>query len=613
MNISKHIYGVFAFTAIALAGCSSEDKISPDSGEENGGTRSYLCVKLSQIGGSATSRAERDDYDCSQNSGEVAVSDARFYFFNSDGGAVTVGATGNYIDKTDLSASDVTSGTSADKNPNVQAETGTILVLQVDEGGDRLSLPAKMVTVVNCAKTGMSSVLGDGSLSLADLTLRTAGASKLMVTDAGTKYFSMATSVYSDEAANPSVVNYTALTNGNLCTSEDGAEKNPVTVYVERALAKVTLGSLVSGTSLKVNEKEQKAVADGVFPVLDSKGNKVTLSDGSTQLYVKLLGFNVTANIDKSYVVKKINTAWNLTTNWGDDSPWNYKTYFRSFWAQNPSGATVALPSYTATTNGNTEETTKSNGGYLFFKDCKSFTEAAYPMENAGRDGEGKDGSDAQLTKVIVPAQLGTLNDDGAFVPKDIYKYAGVYYDGIAYLLKGLGAKYVKSGDNTTEVTDDNTTDHYTLKSAYQKAKESTDANAINSYYSGTGRYKSYLTLPSGTFYSDNEGKTEVTTCSGNDDDAIEVFHFNEGQTYYYFPIQHLGYGMSNISFGKYGVVRNHVYLCEITGIAGTGTPVPDKSDDSPPIVPEKPSDGVYMKAQIKILSWRVVKNQVQL
>lgn len=50
------------------------------------------------------------------------------------------------------------------------------------------------------------------------------------------------------------------------------------------------------------------------------------------------------------------------------------------------------------------------------------------------------------------------------------------------------------------------------------------------------------------------------------------------GLTYYYFPIRHLGNG-GETNAGYYGVVRNHIYNCTITKIAGLGTAVYDPKE----------------------------------
>ena len=84
---------------------------------------------------------------------------------------------------------------------------------------------------------------------------------------------------------------------------------------------------------------------------------------------------------------------------------------------------------------------------------------------------------------------------------------------------------------------------------------------------------------------------------------------YNDGMTYYWLDIKHLG---NTGSTAEYGIVRNHVYKVNITDIKGFGTPIYDPEQDF--ITPEKPEDIVtYVSAQINILSWRVVDGNYNL
>ena len=61
----------------------------------------------------------------------------------------------------------------------------------------------------------------------------------------------------------------------------------------------------------------------------------------------------------------------------------------------------------------------------------------------------------------------------------------------------------------------------------------------------------------------------------------------------------------------KYGIVRNHIYDIAINSVSGLGTPVLDPEEV---IVPQKPTnDETYLGARINILSWRVVKQNIDL
>ena len=80
------------------------------------------------------------------------------------------------------------------------------------------------------------------------------------------------------------------------------------------------------------------------------------------------------------------------------------------------------------------------------------------------------------------------------------------------------------------------------------------------------------------------------------------------GMTYYYTDLRHLG---KDAEKGMYGVVRNHIYEVKINSVKGLGTPVLNPAEI---IIPQKPSDDeTFIAAQVNVLSWRVVKNDVSL
>ena len=83
-----------------------------------------------------------------------------------------------------------------------------------------------------------------------------------------------------------------------------------------------------------------------------------------------------------------------------------------------------------------------------------------------------------------------------------------------------------------------------------------------------------------------------------------EALLYEGGKTYYFTDIKHLG--------NTYGVVRNHIYDINIKSITGLGTPV--VSGNPVIVTPEVPEDNAtYVAAQINILSWKIVTNEVDL
>ena len=86
---------------------------------------------------------------------------------------------------------------------------------------------------------------------------------------------------------------------------------------------------------------------------------------------------------------------------------------------------------------------------------------------------------------------------------------------------------------------------------------------------------------------------------------------WKNGYTYYYFDIRHLNGSETGDVIGKYGVVRNHVYAANINSLAGLGTPVYNPGET---IYPEHPTDDdTYIAAEIRILSWRIVNQNIDL
>ncbi len=347
------------------------------------------------------------------------------------------------------------------------------------------------------------------------------------------------------------VVNYASL-DGKVFTEEDKAmvEGNPATIYIERALAKVN-------TTLD-DSKYNK----------DSRTNDPvgTLANG-TKVYAKVLGWKVTTEAQTSYLLKNILTSWddetlsfNTTT-----GPWNSADYHRSYWASNP---------------------TELKFGYHTYAAIKDHTTGAlYTQENANI-------SDAtNATKVIVAAQL--VDKEGSAV--ELCKFGGNEYVGessvrtqILNTYKNLG--YWKKVGNDYKTLED---DDFTLKYIPANGKE----------------YKLKAVLVKDLDLYTKSGETYTAATKDNIDKKMldyPVTVAKTGYVYYFTEINHLN--------SKPGVVRNHSYQLNIQDIKGFGTPVydPDSKREIDPVIPED-DPKTYMAAQCKILSWRIVKSNVNL
>lgn len=77
----------------------------------------------------------------------------------------------------------------------------------------------------------------------------------------------------------------------------------------------------------------------------------------------------------------------------------------------------------------------------------------------------------------------------------------------------------------------------------------------------------------------------------------------SKGRAYYYTDVAHLGTAK--------GIVRNHYYQIDVKTIKGFGTPVYDPDSEFVPVVPENTQ--TYLAARINVISWRIVKQTVDL
>lgn len=97
---------------------------------------------------------------------------------------------------------------------------------------------------------------------------------------------------------------------------------------------------------------------------------------------------------------------------------------------------------------------------------------------------------------------------------------------------------------------------------------------------------------------------------------------YENGMAYFNIPVQHYGWwrngnlnrqeGKTDIEWkyvhvGDFGMVRNHSYKINVTGIEGLGSAIADPTD---PIVPPADTETYYVKYRVNILKWAVVPTQ---
>lgn len=335
------------------------------------------------------------------------------------------------------------------------------------------------------------------------------------------------------------------LTIDNIAKTADEALANPVTIHVERVAAKVTFSAEDNGKFYIEKEIEGKKV------------------------YAQVKGFELYNDYQESWLIKRIDPTWEVGFNWNDYN------FFRSYWAQSL-GKAFDENTFAWTTD-NTEI-----GGYVY---CGENTRA------------WTDKADVR-TKVVVKAQL--VDAEGN--PFEVVNWYGKDYIGEGDLLTVV-ANTLK---NTYFSGDGSTFTGLTPEDIKCVDRLVTDAKAYEVYFqlSEAGAAKTWYKYEGGNYNAiDNDALNAALA------EVQPALVYNDGMTYYWLDIKHLGAADST---AEYGIVRNHVYKVNITDITGYGTPVYDGTSDF--ITLEKPEDIVtYVSAQINILSWRVVENDYDL
>ena len=524
----------------------AESMTEPGSPDKGELGRSYLSVTLKSD--DASTRADGDfEYG---EADERYVENVHFFLFKADGSAFPVNAVGgkNYLSM-NINSGGTQPGETGQPNegPNVSDVKDKVLVFNNYKG----EFPTYIVAVLNWDSQHLNP-----SYTLDNLYNSLAGIRN------GNSHFVMSNAVYADFQGK--VVRATPLTIDNIGKTEEEAKANPVEIYVERLSAKVQLEA-------KGDVAGQEATYD------------VKTSVDETPVYVKVCSWELYNEYHHSIVLKHI-----YPENWGTTGGigflWNDPNRFRSYWAASYTGSFPA------------------DNHFDWANDGFSPGAAAYCGENtrqAVKDGEGNLTSDPR-TKVIVKAQL--VKADGN--PIELANWYGHNYAGeqalrteVASLLATQlfyadGTAYKGIGEADLKVVPGNQAPAGSDVEAYEVFFQLADAAQAKKWftYSNAGGYQP------ATREAINARLAEVEP----------ALLYKNGMTYYYTDIRHLG---SEGSAAEYGVVRNHIYKVNISKITGFGTPVYDPEVDID--VPERPKQvSSYVAAEVRVLSWKVVKNQ---
>ncbi|MBQ2122317.1 MAG: Mfa1 fimbrilin C-terminal domain-containing protein [Bacteroidaceae bacterium] len=539
-------YLFIALATFALIGCTEDMTDStPLDGELE---QSYIAVTLASD--EVSSRANGDAAFEYGDEAERYVESAHFFLFKADGSAFPVnGVSGkNYLSFT-LNSNGTQPGETGrpDAGPNVSDVKDKILVFNNYKG----EYPSYIVAVLNWDEHHIQPSYTLDNLYNTITNIRNAN-----------DHFVMSNAVYADTQGE--IVRASRLSVDNIGKTEAEAMAHPVQIYVERLSAKV-----------EVRAKGNVAGQDATYDI--------AASVGGTPVYAKVLTWELHNEYHQSILLKHIYPhKWGLGSEVG--FLWNDPVQSRSYWATSHAGTFPSDNHFDWSTGGLAPD-----------------AGVAYVGENTQQpvlDGEGKVVADPR-TKVIIKAQL----VDASGTPLELALWYGMGYVGETVLRQEV-AKLLASQLYYREGGAYRSIDPADLKLvAGTHAPAGAGVQAYEAFFqiADASRSRSWYT------YSSADGYTQATIQEVNSRLAqvAPALVYKNGMTYYFTDIRHLG---RTDSASAFGIVRNHIYRVNISAITGFGTPVYDADVDVE--VPQRPTQvNSYVAAEMRILSWKVVKN----
>lgn len=577
-----------ALTTLMLGACSSEDGLNLGNGSSVAqGEKGYISFSLNLPAVKGMANRANDVFD-DGDAAEYNVEDATLLLFSgaNEGEATFAGAydlgemtggtsDGDNITTTYQIAQKVTKPVGANvyamvvingKASNVLTESGGTWSIK----GQPLTasttkykdLAGAAYNLSNTDVANIASTTGDGCFLMTNAPL---------YTQAG-------------GVSNPtggSVQTLTEINPNNIFTTKEEAKANPAAnVYVERAVAKVTVTGNTTGTQ-----------ADGNIANYEIKGWTLDVTNQS------------------SYLVRNVNGAdwWSLKADGVNDYRFVGAAavadgLYRTYWGIDPNYSTGGTFTTQAGTTPTNLKTVGANDYCL---------ENTFDLTQMNQD---------QTTRVIVAAALDFNKDekgDDFYVLDNDKSNTTLTLEGIkntikaAYLANGtvvgLLEANLKGGESIGAGDLDVTLDEKATTGGYVTVSEITINEASASKFK-TGA------IPEGLQAANNDAIIADVNA------AHKIAFYKGGVAYYPVMIKHFGddltpwsngevYGSNKADFlGRYGVLRNNWYSINVTGIKNIGDPEVPKVYGTP----DDPSES-WISVTINILSWAKRSQSVDL
>ncbi len=575
---------VLALSAAAMlaAGCSS-DEVAVDGNSSNGGSTSngkaYVALNLSLP--STSGAGVRADVDYNQGDPkEYNVKSLTVVYFDNSG---------NYIKDITYDASQLTWSTPPSTANGIT--TQATLPVEEMENGDKkqvlVLINNKENKVIDCNDNGDITETNKSWTAIKEKTL-TAQADAKKFTGAEKDQFFMANSPLSDG---------TELVTVTPSTKIEEAKAQAKTVYVERAVAKV---------SLDKNATNFTATTDGT-------NWKTTIGTSSSYQNdeVTILNWTLDVTNKSEYALRHYNTAWNTyENNVGGSNGIRFKDTnhklegsieteaYRTHFATDPnfdtdvtytSGNVVDLTSTTLPFNYVQKDMTAGEDAAQV---TNALTTSLYCLENTFDVAHMKEGN---TTRIVVKAKYlpkSNLADGSTIADGDDWYTIGnssLVYSGekLAELVKaaiGSTSTVAIVADKFKAGKADITEECFTVDGANLTSEQLSAAQKaigqVTTYKGGICYYTS-LIKHFGDTYTPWDGTTNYTATTTTEDNTKNYL-------------------------GRYGVVRNNSYVITLNSVTAPGKPViPTPSND--------PDDTkkYYLQTTVKIMDWAVRNNSV--
>lgn len=565
----KHFFGL-AVIAAMTASCSSNEDLGtagPGTGTNEAGV-GYAAFSINLPTTSGT-RAAGDPTFEDGDANEYKVNDATLLIFKK------VKATDKEGDYTFVECAEL--GSMAPwKDPT---ETGVTTHAKITAKLDKVNRTDKFFALV---------LLNNGTVANAKVTLPTEGEkfsawNTAKVTD---KFATTENGFYMANAPlfkDNNVTTLVPIESSKIYPTEEQAAKNAATdIYVERGLAKVTLGSSTTA---------EKPVTDGTY-----KGDTVTISKWALDVTNK-----------KAYPIHNVDgltddftTIWSNKADPASSNGANTQRFVdntatlaqRVYWGKDPNYSNTDAD----------KSVLKDEFNYVKNEDVTvEPSKPKYCLENTFNLNNMMQG---QTTRVIFKA---------TYKPKSLPKGETTFY---------------KIGKNTAiwSKTDLETEIKAAVASVFSgvttdKITVNLDAEENKITAAGTHYIAAVNITVTGVTTITPENITAINTQLGlNETKKVGISTYAGGESYYIARIKHFGdaltpwssgdYGTNDLAYlGRYGILRNNWYELTVSSVSGPGYP------SVPEVKPNTPDDenDKYISVSVKILKWAKRTQDVKL